>query len=512
MLRSRSLFAFMLSASLALVTVAGCNSSPLGGSCSSDLDTDADGLNDAQECTYGSDPTLADTDGDGISDGDEVKLGTDPVKPDTMPPKIPGCVGACVVNYNCPSASGPTTLTGTVKIPSGALPLYNAKVYIPTGDAIPPPPASGASCDRCDAASEGFSTVTDVNGNFSLKNVPSGQNIPLIVRVGKWRRVITIPSVAECATTALDANQTRLPRNQSEGNIPKIAVSVGSADALECILRQNKLGLDDSEFTLASGNGRVNLYSGGADGMGNVGANKFKAGFNGNATAQNFANSNPWWDTPANLNPYDIVLFSCEGQQNAGQKSAAAHGALQGYINAGGRVFASHWHNIWISGATNEINTVGTLRANGGYQNDTTTITADINQNFPKGKALADWLLLPAVNGSTQQGKLNIKFSRQTLTARDATKTQSWVDFQPQGYTLQSQYFSFNAPLNNTPDNQCGQMVFTDIHVSGDPNGDTSSSGTPFPDGCKTSGLTPQEKALIFMLFDLTNCLSPPIG
>src|SRR5262245_25644990 len=58
-----------------------------------------------------------------------------------IPPKIPGCKGKCTVNYKCPPASGPTTLTGVVNIPSGSLPLYNAKVYIPTGNEIPPPPA-----------------------------------------------------------------------------------------------------------------------------------------------------------------------------------------------------------------------------------------------------------------------------------------------------------------------------------------------------------------------------------
>lgn len=41
-------------------------------------DSDNDGLSDAEEAVYGTNPNLADTDGDGYSDGDEVKSGHNP--------------------------------------------------------------------------------------------------------------------------------------------------------------------------------------------------------------------------------------------------------------------------------------------------------------------------------------------------------------------------------------------------------------------------------------------------
>jgi len=48
------------------------------------LDNDGDGLTDAEEAFYGSDPGLIDSDGDGISDGDEVyRHATDPFDPDS---------------------------------------------------------------------------------------------------------------------------------------------------------------------------------------------------------------------------------------------------------------------------------------------------------------------------------------------------------------------------------------------------------------------------------------------
>lgn len=42
-------------------------------------DTDLDGMSDAKEIIYGSDPLKLDTDGDGFSDGEEVKAGFDPL-------------------------------------------------------------------------------------------------------------------------------------------------------------------------------------------------------------------------------------------------------------------------------------------------------------------------------------------------------------------------------------------------------------------------------------------------
>jgi len=49
-----------------------------------------------------------------------------------------------------------------------------------------------------------------------------------------------------------------------------------------------------------------------------------------------------------------------------------------------------------------------------------------------------------------------------------------------------------------------GKVMFADIHV----DGSTSTVGSPYPSGCATGTLSPQEKALAYMFFDLASCVN----
>jgi hypothetical protein len=82
-----------------------------------------------------------------------------------------------------------------------------------------------------------------------------------------------------------------------------------------------------------------------------------------------------------------------------------------------------------------------------------------------------------------------------------------------------TQYFSFDTPLGVAASETCGRVVYSDLHVSGGPGMPEpgtmadymgfSQSGGMVPDGCASHDLTPQEKALEFMIFDLSSCLTP---
>jgi hypothetical protein len=405
------------------------------------------------------------------------------------------CIGLECFQVSCPGG-GTTSLSGTVYAPNGTLPLFNVTVYVPNS-AVDPLPV-GATCDRCGQPPSGnplVSAVTDTAGHFTLENVPVTDNLPLVIQVGKWRRQVTIPTaVASCVDTPLDATVTRLPRNKSEGDIPQMALTTGGADSLECLLR--KIGLDDAEFTSATGTGRVHLFTG------TSGTPAFAPTLNAGAT---FTDAQTLWDTTAHLMPYDVTFLSCEGNQNPTTKPETARTALSNYTNAGGRVFASHWHNIWLD--LSPAPTMWDDQATENYRSDLGSVTADINTGFPKGAALAQWLV--NVQGSMMLGKIALTDAQHTVDAVAAT-TENWISLPTTANGTSSvQFYQFTTPLASDPAERCGKVVFSDIHVS---TGDDSSSSVRFPNGCTTTGLTPQEKVLAFMIFDIASCVGPDIG
>ena len=67
---------------------------------------------------------------------------------------------------------------------------------------------------------------------------------------------------------------------------------------------------------------------------------------------------------------------------------------------------------------------------------------------------------------------------------------------------------SFGTPLGVAANQQVGRVVFADTHASASRRS-TTCKPHQFPDWCSSSLLTPQEKALEFMIFDLSACVLP---
>jgi hypothetical protein len=412
----------------------------------------------------------------------------------TSEPKGP-CVGLECAVATCAGAAK-TTVSGKVYDPAGKVPLYNVAVYVP--NAPVPALTDGASCDRCDASivNPVTSAVTDEAGGFVLQDAPTGSNIPLVIQVGKWRRQLVIPQVTSCADTPMmDPQVTRLPRSRAEGDLPHIAISTGGGDQMECL--PLRMGVDASEFTTADGDGHIHLFAGDAGDYPPL-AN-FDAAHNAGAALT--PSSTGLWASTDTLKKYDIVILSCEAGTNAPSKTPAMRQAMYDYASLGGRVFASHLHSVWFAEGPTPVPTTGTWRRV--QQNPPDPSTANINTTFPKGAALAQWLV--NVGASTMLGQMSVTFPRNDLQAVNPALASEWITVPD---PLAVQYMSFNTPIGATADKLCGREVFTDLHVASvDVNSLPALNANGFPASCELRDLSAQEKVVAFMLFDLSACV-----
>lgn len=326
--------------------------------------------------------------------------------------------------------------------------------------------------------------LTDENGDFLLNDVPVGDKIPLVIQVGKWRRNLEV-SVKGCALNTYNVKDAsgrettlRLPRSQAEGELPQIAISTGDADPLPCLLP--RIGIAPSEFSGPAGAGRMHVFVGnGGDVAGG---------------SRSFSNDQ-LWNSTANLSKYDIVLLACEGDEYNGTKSPAQKEHMRDYMNAGGRVFATHYHYTWFKNGPADVASVANWGNTLGAR--PFALNMKIDRSFPKGDSLGKWL---QGNGASSDG-VNITMTETAtgVTQSDPSKASQWIfnDAEP----TKTKYLSFNAPVGMKPENQCGKGVFSDIHVSAGTNAST------IPTTCGNADLSPQEKALLFLLMDLSSCV-----
>ncbi|MBI2393344.1 MAG: carboxypeptidase regulatory-like domain-containing protein [Deltaproteobacteria bacterium] len=411
---------------------------------------------------------------DDASVGDGYELDGDPGQEFSLPEDIaPPCVGLKCQQKLC-GGDVTTTVSGTVYDPAGKVPLYNVIVYVPNAPLDPFP--KGVSCDKCGTITSGspiVTALTDAKGRFVLKNVPVGKDIPLVMQVGKWRRKITIPEVKECVDNAItDKSATRLPRNRSEGDMPQMALVTGGCDELECLFR--KIGISDSEYTSGSGKGAMHLYKG-----------------QGGGTISGITNAQPFWTDLAKMKQYDMIILSCECSEYPSNKGTDALNAMHAYANAGGRIFASHFHYYWFKSGPPDFQSTAT------WSGGSTGNPYLIDTGFPKGKSFSEWLV--NVGASTTPGQITLNSVKSDLSLVNKSTSTRWIYKGPSSESVK--YFSFNTPIGKPAESQCGRAVFSDIHVSNE------SGGSAFPGGCSAGDLSAQEKALEFLFFDLSSCI-----
>jgi hypothetical protein len=404
---------------------------------------------------------------------------------------------ACV-NLQCDVPSCPTTVSGTVFDPAGQVPLYDVAVYIP--NAALGPISTGVDITTCEACAAPLSgsplsvALTDSHGHFTLSNVPVSKTpVQLVLQAGKFRReTLFLPPITACQDNPISdpSHNVRLPKMQSEGHLPLIAVATGSCDNLEGLLGPTigsvpGFGIDSSEFQPGppTGTGRVHVYQ----------------SSDGSPTSPAYV----MWNSSA-LYGYDIVVSDCEcGPQDRGPNGYAN---MKTYLDHGGRYFGSHWEYDFLgdTAAPPEWQTAvhwypqWTDESDGYWAPSNTCM---IDTTFPKGQALDEWTQFvysngyitgaptPPVGTSPVFGNTAALISGETHAGVTrwiyADSTNASEPYTSTGYD--AHYLSIDMPYSATPGStQCGRAFFGDTHIVGEPT---------------------QQSALEFVFFDLSSCV-----
>lgn len=446
---------------------------------------------------------------------------------------VPTCTGTAI-----------TRLTGRVVTPgrtntdtANQIGVPNAAVYIlrtnnpsdlPAITAGIPSGANGESCDRCEDQDLGpvlASTQTNATGNYVLEgNIPVGEEFLLVVKVGKFRRAqhYTLAANRACINTnlptAVATNPTRLPRSMTDGlrvNIPRIAVTTGPIDAMECVF--SKMGVATAEF----GNGsatttgaRVHLYRGAANTGSPPGS--------GARIDNNTPHDTTLYGDEARMRSYDMIVADCEGgswDSNFSQRSTNGERVRQ-YVNRGGRMFASHLSFSWLHDNGSAAYASGAARFSTGLAPAATWQTSAVSNRddgtgivsrgrpnaSPRIENFAAWMA-----GHNIATPPNYTFSitdpRSQVTAL-GTFAEEFVHCEGGDCTGQgerTQQFSFNTPYAAQAQ-ACGRVAYSGFHVAATGGGSTPFASSIFPAHC-AGDLTAQEKVLLYMLFDLGACV-----
>jgi hypothetical protein len=423
----------------------------------------------------------------------------------------------CKVDTSCKT---PTTLTGKVFDPAGANPLYNVVVFIPDDPTTLPAITPGThTCNTCDVSIGNYVVAgqTAVDGSFSISPVPTGTQVPVTVQVGKWRRTTYVNITNDCGTNAVQDGVLHLPGKRADGDMPQIALLTGGCDDMGCFL--TGMGVDPSEFeappatlsaTAPHNGGRVDVYTG------TTLAQTAAAGLS-NGTAGNCYSGGgcPLWASQSSFEYYDMALFSCECGENNQTKPSASMGYLRDWLDEGGKVFASHYQYTWFkNNPSADLQGVATWLTSGA--SDPVQTPEDVNTTFFKGNIYGEWLknvgALTSAGPPPSIDMAPVATSVSSVNSKAPQATTQWI-YDPS--TQDTKYMSFGTPIGGAPPSgdagesgpqYCGKAVFTDLHAGGN----LLSTVMEVPGGCNSNAgkLSGQEKALEFLFFDLSACVT----
>lgn len=403
----------------------------------------------------------------------------------------------------CPATGA--ELRGVVTAPNGLDPIPGAVVYLArTRPAVQP---AGVSCDTCELPPNvlGYA-VSNTQGMFVMpRGVSESGAFFLVVQKGRFRRVTEV-NVQSCMGQAFTAQTTRLPGTRAEGEIPNILVASGTTAAQADRPRTDDWAYDDIARVIRR-----------------LGITEFDRSEPCRlaTTGTSVANSScPFGGILANrtsLDRYNIVVAPCGAlgfnrswQVLGAPANAAIATNMRGWLQAGGRLYTSDTAYGLLAHAHPSAATFAggsTVRSDG---KDPANVGAGGSPSMPRtysgriaDMGLRDWLAdrgALAMDGSIQLGGF---ISPWVAIDSVPSTTRTLVTADVEWFTAASGMMTSagSRPLTITSDVRegggCGRVVYSSYEVD---NRDSMSS----------SPLTPQERVLEYLLFELGGCLVTP--
>lgn len=383
----------------------------------------------------------------------------------------------------CPGVG--TELTGTVLSPNGQDPIFGAVVYVTPGE--PGALAAGVGCDTCSIPADaiGF-TTTGADGQFSIQHAyDQGGAVNLVIQKGRFRRIVRL-NTSGCVSVALTAAQTTLPGAAgTDVSFPRILVASMVNDDIGAVL--TRVGI--TEFDSMDGCRRA----------------ASPADVTACPLGQLLADS-------TRLAQYNMVLLPCGslGSFKTWQYlPAGIIAALQAFLEAGGRLYASDLsYGVIQRPFPTAFNFAGgTTLSQGG--NDPADVGIGGSRAMPRSfegvidnPDLLAWMrgrgaLLP--NDHVQLTEFLNPWGAVDTAGPNAT---SWVHASVPWRAASGAIvpdadhpLTVEAQYRGAAGAGCGRVVFTSYH--------TTSTTAP------TAPLTPQERVLEWLLFELGGCATP---
>jgi len=374
------------------------------------------------------------------------------------------------------------SVTGTIHMPNGVLPVSQAFVYLTTQNQ---PASRSGSCSQClNPLTLASYATTAPDGSFELWAAPGTYRF--FVEKGIFRRSAEVTVVSCSDDVALDPEATRLPRNNVEGVIPEIAVITGEFDRMEVVLARLGLGEVDasgrlvrSEFDVFAGRNPDNVsYSEGAQLI----------------------------RDRARLLGYDYLFIDCGASVYSGSPEIVTN--LQTFVEQGGRLYVTDLAFGYVEDAwPTAIGFVGSGSRGLGPEPEPydLALAGDAGQvvvGTIHDDSLAAWLRVIGAlepDGSVQLTSWGPGWAVMQGVSPEQGRTWvsgdvSWTDWS----NVTS--VSGHQPLTVSFDRGCGRALFTSYHTIEVPEGEP----TP-PD------LHPQELILGYLSVEIGACIDEPI-